>query len=218
MDSSRHCELLDSVAAHYENRLAAHGPSAAGVDWKSEESQQLRHLQFVRLLPQLEHDVSVIDLGCGYGDFLSFLRMRRSRARYIGYDVVAGMINVARQIYGEDDDRRWKRGWVPDESADFVVASGIFNVKGIIPSDRWEAYVLDVISSMANFARSAVAFNMLTAHCDAPFMRDDLYYADPANMLDRVVKSIGRRVAIVQDYGLFEFTIAVWKSETSGGN
>ena len=40
-------------------------------------------------------------------------------------------------------------------------------------------------------------------------MRSDLYYADPHALFERVYRRYSRHVALVHDYGLYEFTIRV---------
>jgi len=65
--------ILDKVAAYYAARIAEYGPTPPGVDWNSRESHALRHKQFLRLLDGCP-DASILDLGCGFGDFLRFLR------------------------------------------------------------------------------------------------------------------------------------------------
>ena len=68
-----HRDIHQAVSAYYDAALATHGTTARGVDWKDDASHRLRHRQFLRLV-QDDPDGSVLDLGCGYGDFLTVLR------------------------------------------------------------------------------------------------------------------------------------------------
>ena len=47
-------------------------------------------------------EASVLDLGCGYGDFLRFLRADGFRGSFIGYDVSAEMIAEAARLRAKD--------------------------------------------------------------------------------------------------------------------
>ena len=40
-------------------------------------------------------------------------------------------------------------------------------------------------------------------------MRPDLYYADPCRLFDHCKRRYSRHVALLHDYGLYEFTILV---------
>jgi SAM-dependent methyltransferase len=202
-----HDGLLERVARYYAARLAEHGPTPRGVDWNGPESHRLRHQQFLRLID--DPDASVLDLGCGFGDFLGFLRQMRHRGAFVGYDIAAAMIDEAKRLHGEGSDRRWCLGAVPDEQGDFAVASGIFNVKGDAPEDAWEPYVKDTIDVLARAGRRGFAFNMLSLSSDPGRRRPDLHYADPAATLNWCLSRYGRSVALLQDYGLYEFTLIV---------
>jgi SAM-dependent methyltransferase len=200
--------ILRNVATYYTSKLVAHGPTSQGVDWNGEQSQTQRHRQFLRLLGE-EHEASILDLGCGYGDFLRFLRQQGFGGAYIGYDISPEMITAARRVQGEGDDRLWRVGAVPQETADYAVASGILNVKGEVPLERWREFVRETIDILARAARRGFAFNVLTLSNDPALRRSDLYYADPAEMLAYCLSRFGRSIALLQDYGLYEFTVIV---------
>ena len=200
--------ILDGVAAYYTSRLAEHGATPRGVDWNGAESHELRHRQFLRLLDGAP-EASVMDIGCGYGDFLRFLRANGHKGRYVGYDVASDMIAAAKRLHGEADDRQWRVGARPKEIADFAVASGIFNVKGDTPDDAWARYVDDTIDILAEAAARGFAFNILSLSSDQERRKPNLYYADPAAMLSHCLRRFGRSVALLQDYGLYEFTVIV---------
>jgi SAM-dependent methyltransferase len=203
-----HSRILSHAASYYASRLAQHGATPQGVDWNGTESHQRRHAQFLRLLA--EHaEASIIDLGCGFGDFLRFLRVAGYRGRYVGYDVAPGMIAKARELFGEGGDRQWHVGAAPGETTDFAVASGIFNVKGDIPDSDWRTYVHDTIDVLARAGQRGFAFNVLSLSSDAERRKPHLHYADPAATLEHCLRHYGRSVALLQDYGLHEFTIIV---------
>jgi SAM-dependent methyltransferase len=200
--------ILSEVAAYYASKLEAHGSTPQGVDWNGLDSHQTRHRQFLRLLEGAV-DASIIDLGCGFGDFLRFLRAEGYRGRFTGYDIAPEMIEKARELYGETDDRQWRIGAEPDDAADFAIASGIFNVKGDVPDAIWTRYVRQTIDVLAGAGRHGFAFNVLSLSSDPERRRPNLYYADPADMLAYCLSRYGRSVALLQDYGLYEFTVVV---------
>jgi SAM-dependent methyltransferase len=200
--------ILSEVAAYYASKLQAHGSTPQGVDWNGVDSHETRHRQFLRLLDGAV-DASIIDLGCGFGDFLRFLRAEGYRGHFNGYDIAPEMIEKARELYGETDDLQWRIGAEPDDAADFAIASGIFNVKGDVPAATWTRYVRQTIDVLAGAGRRGFAFNVLSLSSDPERRRPNLYYADPADMLSYCLSRYGRSVALLQDYGLYEFTLVV---------
>jgi SAM-dependent methyltransferase len=200
--------LISDVAAYYSSKLALHGATPQGVDWNGQASHDLRHRQFLRLLDGAT-DASVLDLGCGYGDFLRFLRADGFRGSFIGYDVSAAMIAEATRLHAKDANCSWRVGAEPAETADFATASGLFNVKGDVPVDAWARYVHNTIDVLAQAGRRGFAFNVLSLSSDPKRRAAHLYYADPSEMLSDCLRRYGRSVALLQDYGLYEFTVIV---------
>ena len=201
-------EMLSGIAAYYASKLAAHGSTPQGVDWNGIASQERRHRQFLRLL-EGNPNASVIDLGCGFGDFLRFLRAEGYRGRFTGYDIAPAMIEKARELHGETDDRQWRIGAEPVDVADFAIASGIFNIRGDVADDIWTRHVHRTIDILARAGRQGFAFNVLSMSSDPERRRRELYYAEPTVMLGHCLARYGRSVALLQDYGLYEFTIVV---------
>jgi SAM-dependent methyltransferase len=200
--------ILDTVSRYYAGRLAEHGPGPRGVDWNGEDSQRLRHAQFLRLFAD-EPAASILDLGCGYGDFLGFLRARGHAGAYAGWDVAPEMIAAARDMHGEGNDRTWHVGATPDAPCDFAVCSGVFNVKGDVGLADWAEYTHQTIDALAQSGRRGFGFNMLSLSSDPEKRQPHLFYADPALMLRHCLDRFGRHVALLQDYGLWEFTVLV---------
>ena len=200
--------IRSSVATYYASKLAAHGPTPQGVDWNGAASHELRHRQFLRLLDGIP-DASLLDLGCGFGDFFRFLRAEGHRGQYIGYDVAPSMIMEALRLHGQGADRQWRVGAEPEDAADFAIASGILNVKGNTPVEVWERYVLETIDILARVGRRGFAFNVLSLSSDPERRAANLYYADASKMLSYCLDRYGRSVALLQDYGLYEFTVIV---------
>ena len=204
-------DILQPVANHYAAKLAAHGATSNGVDWNSAAAHELRHRQFLRLLED-SPAASVLDLGCGYGDFFRFLRASGHRGRFVGYDIVPSMIAKAQELHGEAADRQWRIGSEPAETVDFAIASGIFNVKGEASPECWAAYVNATIDLLARVGGRGFAFNLLSLASDRERRRSDLYYADAAVTLTYCLDRFGRHVALLHDYGLYEFTVIVRRS------
>src|SRR5262245_18779432 len=87
--------ILGTVRTYFTTTLAAHGATPKGVDWNDAAGQRLRHGQFLWLVAA-DPEASVLDFGCGYGDFLPFLRGHGHRGRYIGLDIAPVMVQAAR--------------------------------------------------------------------------------------------------------------------------
>jgi predicted TPR repeat methyltransferase len=208
-------EIERRVGEYYTGRLEEHGPTARGVDWNSETSQRLRFEQLLKVAPE-EGPFSINDYGCGYGALLDHLDDQGRAVRYHGYDISEAMVAQARLRHGYRADASFCTDLAQLEPADVTVASGIFNVIAGTGPDGWEQYVLSTVRQLACLSVKGLAFNMLTTYSDADRMTDRLYYANPERTFAWCKAELSRHVALLHDYGLYEFTIIVRLEEGVG--
>jgi SAM-dependent methyltransferase len=204
--------ILENVRDYYEARLQEHGATPRGVDWNGEESQFTRFQALSRILPD-DHaaSFSVDDYGCGYGAYVDYLSSNGGwpQADYLGLDVSAEMVAAAQVKH---PTRAFATGSTSPRTADYAVASGIFNVALETPRDTWQQYILDTLDAMHAATSCGFAFNCLTSYSDPGFLRPHLYYGDPCFFFDHCKRRYSRQVALLHDYGLYEFTILVRKN------
>ena len=200
--------IVARVRNYYDGRLAAHGTTPAGVDWNSRESQELRFRQLAQLWRD-DPDASVVDYGCGYGALAAWMRADGQRGDYAGYDVSAAMIAAALRAHSVLERCRFTNDRAALAAGDFAVASGIFNVKLDTSDAEWREHVLHTIDDLATLGTRGFGFNVLTIYSDAERRRPDLHYADPLELFEHCRRTYSRRVALLHDYPLYEFTILV---------
>jgi len=112
----------------YTSAIEKFGTTARGVNWASKQNQQIRFLEILKLLPQDLSNYTLVDAGCGFGDFYKFLeKKKRLPKSYIGIDSVTDMCSIASNSTAQEilnlDIVKEK---LP--VADFYVCSGAVNV------------------------------------------------------------------------------------------
>lgn len=203
-------EILKEVSDYYSVKLAEHGDSPKGVDWNGEESQILRFEQLTKII-QRDDSFSVNDYGCGYGALLDYLDGRYADFNYHGCDISSDMVVAAQAKHSDIRRARFYVAAEPELMADYGVASGILNVKLGRSDAEWKEYLGQTLDALDRTSRCGFAFNCLTSYSDADKMRDYLYYANPLELFDYCKQRYSRHVALLHDYGLYEFTILVRK-------
>lgn len=201
-------DLIAAVAGYYTAKVREHGPTPEGVDWNGADSQEIRFDQLLAIADGAD-PLSIVDYGCGYGALVDHVAADHADFAYQGYDVSDSMVAEARTRFAHERRASFTTEPGDLERADYTVASGIFNVKLDTPIEEWRAYVLETIERMAALSMRGIAFNALTAHSDPERMRPDLYYADPAQLLDHCLRTYSRDIALRHDYELYEFTLLV---------
>ncbi len=198
--------MLDIISEHYQNSLRRHGLQSKGVGWTSAEDHRLRFDMLAQVIEDDGRPFTVNDLGCGYGAFLAYLRDTRGLpvGHFRGYDINEDMIAAARQ---REPEGEFFVGDRLDRSADYAFACGIFNVRLNLLEESWSRHVEQTLDNLAAHARRGFAFNMLSTYVD--YRDDDLYYGDPLHYFDLCKRRYSRKVSLLHDYPLWEWTIIV---------
>ncbi len=112
----------------YTSAIEMHGTTAKGVNWHSKESQRIRFDMILELLPKELTDFTIVDAGCGFGDFYFYMKKKkRVSKKYIGIDSLLDMYSIASEKTGEEIIMAdICRDTLP--SADYYVCSGAMNV------------------------------------------------------------------------------------------
>jgi len=210
-DSTTRAQILGKVEHYFTEKIRANGPTARGVDWNGKDSQFLRFQQLCKIIDRDTPSFSINDFGCGYGALIEFLCIQFSNWEYVGIDVSADMVQAACDKYSHLANVNFAQSDVLSSEADYTIASGIFNIRVGTSEYAWWSYLTDALDMLNTASSRGFSFNCLTKYSDAEKMRADLYYADPCRLFDWCKLHYSPQVALLHDYGLYEFTILVRK-------
>ncbi|SRR6266851_1634502 len=195
-----------AMAERHRQELAAHGPSLPAVGWSPESlRKRFEVLSGVGLMT----NARVLDVGCGFGDFLAFLReVGQVPAYYAGIDVVTEFIDEARRRH---PDACFQVADLVDLSGentyDYCLASGIF----YLPSSDWQNYVRETALKMFELSDKGSAINFLSSFSRRPDATS--YYADPGVVLSLLGQYVCRRLVLRHDYLPNDFTVYLYKEQ-----
>lgn len=192
----------------YDRLAKQHGAGFRAADWGSVQSQELRF----RVLSEcgLGMRDSILDVGCGLGDFYGWLEARGYKGAYTGIDIASEAVGIARAKYpkacfvvGDIADKETLAG----EKHEIVVASGIFAKR----PESGQKYLEAMVMRMFGRCRRALAFNSLSSW--ATDTEGGEFYADPVKTLD-FCRTLTPWLALRTDYHPRDFTIYLYKKRT----
>lgn len=202
----------ENVRARYGERFRTYGYHPKTLGW-------FKNCQWVRFEAAFEglHEQdfdSVLDVGCGFGDLLRYLRNRGWAGQYIGIDLVPELVETARSLAMRDPAATFLCGDMDscalDQPVDMAVSIGVFNHK--LREDNIE-FVREAIGTMWRLTRRAVVCDFLSTSSEPAKRQDHLYYANPAEIF-LLASRFSRRVAIHHAYMPFEFQVKIWHDES----
>lgn len=202
-------KILNEVSKYYTDKIQQFGTTPQGVDWNSTDSQELRFEILSNVIPQ-DEKFSILDFGCGFGSMLDYFDKKYNSFKYVGFDVSEEMVHAALEKFSTKEYAKWTTS-LPEENVDYVIASGIFNVKLENNNEDWLNYILETLHKIDASSTKGFSFNVLTKYSDSEYMKDYLYYADPLFLFDYCKTHFSKNVALLHDYNLYEFSILVRK-------
>ncbi|HEX2696072.1 MAG TPA: class I SAM-dependent methyltransferase [Anaerolineales bacterium] len=204
--------VQDKLKKYFSEKLAAFGATPKGVDYNGPEAQERRFGQLANVIDPLR-PFTVIDYGSGYGAMFDFLYSKGWKFEYYGVDLIEEMVAAGRETHKDFPNAHFtmNEGEVP--VADYLLAGAIFNIKLETSYKDWQDFVVKTLGRMNQLCSKGFSFNMLTKYSDADRMaeRPDLFYGDPLFFFDFCKRNFSRNVALLHDYGLYDFTILVRK-------
>jgi len=138
----------------YKNAIKKHGLTPAGVCWLSYAHQQIRFEMICELLPESLREMSIVDAGCGFGDFYTYLQNNDNLPQqYTGIDAVDTMCHIAKEKTAQEIIHADITNTQPPVS-DFVICSGAMNV--LTPFET-----VQFIQNCYKAAKKGFVFNVL---------------------------------------------------------
>ena len=201
---------VNRVVQRYQQRIAEHGPTFASLNSGSEEKQAIR--QWVHASALRGNRPSILEVGCGLGDFYKYLIRHKRDCTYHGYDIVPEYIAECRREYSQTNFEV-RNIFVDgiDGNYDTVVMSQVLNNR-YQKSDNMQV-MQRALELAFQHARISVSVDMLSTYVD--FRNPDLFYYSPEDIF-RLAKAIAPRVLIRHDYRAFEFCVQLFHAEAEG--
>ncbi|MCW2249525.1 SAM-dependent methyltransferase [Azospirillum fermentarium] len=165
--------------------------------------QYHRFNEIVALIGDLQRsDVSVLDFGCGNGEFYKFLNFMGFRGAYQGVDINARLIEEAKKRFPQGNFSNTNIDDL-DCVADITVMSGIFNVNVGQNID----YVRNIIEKISKSNTSKIViFNAISSYVN--FKEEKMFYISPEDAIG-IAASISPKFEIRHGFVPFNYTVAI---------
>lgn len=196
----------EHAARWYEDKVRRYGFDHRGLGFRNRSSQEKRFEAMLALGDFAGH--SLLDVGCGFGDFLAFLVERDVHPLYHGLDVCEPMIErcqerfpagAGRFLVGDVLDHE------PDQPYDYVVASGLFGLDSPGARER----IVPTLERMYAWCRVGISVNFLSTRYPKPV--EGRIYVEPEKALAAAL-ALTPAVRLDHNYLPNDFTLHLYKS------
>jgi SAM-dependent methyltransferase len=186
MDPLGKKKLLDFYTRH----LKDFGDAPQAVRWTPEG--QIRRYETLLRISGDSSGKTVLDFGCGKGDFYGFIKEKGISPRYCGIDINKNLIELARRKYPEAeflvmdiDETDFNRYF------NIMFVCGVFNLRiaGI------EESMKHILRKLFRLCTEALHVNLLTSY--VPQKSVELFYVNPEEILNFTITELSRSVALL---------------------
>ena len=191
----------------YSDRFYKLGKDVKTLGWGSTEQQEYRFSQ--TLLNGIEfNEKSILDIGCGFGDYLHFLmrnfNQKEILGSYSGYDINPDLIQEAKknvpgglEVNFEVVDILKNKSTVP--IANIGVMLGVLNFNLKDQADNL-AYSKQAIANAFSHIDETLIVDFLSTNLTSDYPKEDfVFYHDPQEILEFAL-TLTDNVKLVHDY------------------
>lgn len=195
----------DQILSFYNFHLKKFGDRPEALRW-TPQGQLKRYQMLADIAPARDlNNATLLDYGCGTGDFYKFLKRRGINVKYTGVDINDNFISLAKNKYPDctfkvmnsDDD-------LPEGFYDYIVICGVFNlqVPGV-DEDMKKALV-----ALFRHCNKGLALNALSSH--APIKDPELHVTSPEEMVKFSLENLSPFISLRHDRIQNDFTLYVY--------
>jgi SAM-dependent methyltransferase len=208
------------IANHYSELFSKYGDVPQGYDWSNEKDMETRYKVMRGLFnPLLFEKTSVLDFGCGAGGFYDYIK-RFSFIEYSGIDINEFSIKKARakfptadfgllDIHSEEGEWAFNNPRICKQEYDYIICNGTFTVKRDLTQNQMNEFMCSTLEKLWTKTNKGIAFNVMSKLVD--WERDDLFHVSMDQLCQWLLDNLSRNFIIRNDYGLYEYTIYVYK-------
>jgi len=197
---------LDSQTTRfYEDHVRRYGYTYRALGF-GRRSWQEKRFAAVQALGSF-HGKRILDVGCGFGDLLAWLRARGIEPDYTGLDICKPMIERCRARFGRS--AKFMMGdaltFVSDYTWDYIIASGIFGYNAKDTRKRLQP----TLERLYDLSRIGLAVNFLSRR--SPSRSPGRFYVHPADVLQFAL-NLTPAVRLDHAYLPNDFTVCLYRT------
>jgi cyclopropane fatty-acyl-phospholipid synthase-like methyltransferase len=196
--------FIETSKEYFSSHYKKHGNHVNALGWGSKESQFKRFSVLHEV--GIKDGDSILDVGCGFGDFRSFLA-ESCNTDYIGIDMNSDFIEIAKSKHPNSKFYCTSLSEYSGHSCDWVVASGIFSFE----TEDWFNYVKDSIDSMLSLSTKGVAVNFLSSQSIKDCGIGLSKFVDPSLAIKYFTTLTPTKFCLRHDYLGHDFTLYLYR-------
>jgi len=209
-----HKKKYQSIISHYEFCLEKYGDTYMGVDWPNINDVEKRYEIMLQVIkPIMSGKTYLLDFGCGASHLYEYLLRNHllDKIDYSGLDLSEKFISLSKSKFPDINfycqDILDGHSNLPE--FDYIIMNGVFTEKCDLSFLEMLSYFKKTLARVFTKTRIGLAFNVMSKQVD--YERSDLFHLSFDILTNFISKNLTRNFIIRHDYGLYEYTVYVYK-------
>ncbi len=195
----------EQLLSFYNMHLKKFGDRPEALRW-TPQGQLKRYHMLADIAPLAElNNSTVLDYGCGTGDFYRFLKRRGIKVKYTGVDINENFIDLAQKKYPKctfkvmnaDDDEF-------EGFYDYIFICGVFNLN--VPGVNDD--LKNALVALFKHCNKGLALSALSSH--TPIRDPELHFTSPEEMVKFALENLSPTIALRHDRIQYDFMLYVY--------
>lgn len=197
------------IADYYNKAFNKYGDTPEGLAWDNQINLNKRYEVMFDIIKQ--HNSTILDFGCGYGGLYEWILANKKPVEYVGLDINKEALKIAKEKYPKtiwiDSDIHKN---IFDLNFDYIICNGTFTVKDILTQEEMTNFMCNTLEKLWAKTNKGIAFNVMSKLVD--WERNDLFHVSLDQLGQWLIDNLSRNFVIRNDYGLYEYTVYVYKN------
>ena len=196
----------DQLLSFYNFHLKQFGDRPEALRWTPQGQLRRYHTLAEIAPPAMLRNATVLDYGCGTGDFYRFLKRQGIDVQYTGVDMNPNFIELAKRKYPECEFQVMVLGEdeFPEGYFDYIFICGVFNY--LVPGVKED--LLHAVTTLFGRCNKGLALNALSSH--TPVKDPELNYTSPEEMVRFSLENLSPYLSLRHDRIQHDFTLYIY--------
>ena len=202
-----------SIVSFLEECFDQYGDSPEGHHWPNMPDLIRRYQTMLGLIKEPSEPNTLLDFGCGTAMLYTYIQenLPNVNLEYSGLDLSPKFIQAAKSKLPHIKFYCLDVLQTPEGigNFDYIVMNGVFTERISLTFDEMLDYFKKMIRTIFVKSNKGIAFNVMSKQVD--WEKDYLFHLPLDTLAFFLTKEISRNFVIRNDYGLYEYTVYIYK-------